>query len=105
MNNWYVMNVPNILAVKEEKKPKEKEERRRKQGEKVKERRKQEKESKEKKEPENNFLNVVYKMFNFLYYLFWGVEEKNSLCPNSFSTMPGNKFHNFAIIRGEPDDD
>ena len=44
-------------------------------------------------------------MFKFLYYLFWGVEEKNSLCPNSFSTMPGNKFHNFAIIRGEPDDD
>ena len=88
------------------KKQEEKEKRRRKQGEKVKERRKQEKESKEKKEPEeNNFLYVVYKMFNFLYYLFWGVEEKNSLCPNSFSTMPGNKFHNFAIIRGEPDDD
>ena len=72
----------------------------------VKERRKQEKESKEKKEPEeNNFLYVVYKMFNFLYNLFWGVEEKNSLCPNSFSAMPGNKFHNFAIIRGEPDED
>ena len=86
-------------------KQKEKEERKRKQGEKVKERRKQEKESKEKKEPENNFLNVVYKMFYFLYYLFWGVEEKNSLCPNSFGAMPGNKFHNFAIIRGEPDDD
>jgi len=44
-------------------------------------------------------------MFNFLYNLFWGVEEKNSLCPNSFSAMPGNKFHNFAIIRGEPDED
>ena len=44
-------------------------------------------------------------MFYFLYYLFWGVEEKNSLCPNSFSAMPGNKFHNFAIIRGEPDED
>ena len=93
-------------VVKEKRKQGEKEKERRKQGEKIKERRKQEKESKEKKEPEeNNFLNVVYKMFNFLYYLFWGVEEKKSLCPNSFSTMPGNKFHNFAIIRGEPDDD
>ena len=69
-------------------------------------RRKERKTEKEEKEPEeNNFLYVVYKMFNFLYNLFWGVEEKNSLCPNSFSAMPGNKFHNFAIIRGEPDDD
>ena len=43
-------------------------------------------------------------MLTYLYSLIWGVKETNSLCPNSFSTMPSNKFHNFAIIRIEPDD-
>lgn len=44
-------------------------------------------------------------MFNFIYNLFWKNPETNSLCPNSFSTMPSNKFHNFAIIRINPDED
>ena len=44
-------------------------------------------------------------MWKYIYFFLWNVEETNSLCPNSFSTMPCSKFHNFAIIRGEPDDD
>ena len=44
-------------------------------------------------------------MLYYLLSLLWGKEEKNSLCPNSFCSMPNGKFHNFAIIRGEPDDD
>ena len=43
-------------------------------------------------------------MFSYLYSLFWG-EETNSLCPNSFNSMPYGKFHNFLIQRVEPDDD
>ena len=43
-------------------------------------------------------------MWNYLYSLIWGIEEKNSLCPNSFSPMPVGKFHNFAIFRVKSDD-
>jgi len=42
-------------------------------------------------------------MLKYLYQLIW-TEETNSLCPNSLSPMPKGKFHNFAIIRIEPDD-
>ena len=44
-------------------------------------------------------------MLNYLYSLIWGVKETNSLCPNSFNSMPSGKFHNFLIQRSEPDDD
>jgi hypothetical protein len=44
-------------------------------------------------------------MFTYLYSLIWGVEETNSLCPNSFNTMPSGKFHNFAIELCDTDDD
>lgn len=45
----------------------------------------------------------MYIMLKYLYQLIWA-EETNSLCPNSFSPMPRGKFHNFAIIRIEPDE-
>ena len=38
-------------------------------------------------------------MLTYLYSLIWGVKETNSLCPNSFNSMPSGKFHNFAIQR------
>ena len=44
-------------------------------------------------------------MLTYLYSLIWGVTETNSLCPNSFNSMPSGKFHNFLIQRSEPDDD
>ena len=44
-------------------------------------------------------------MFKYLLSFIYGYQETNSLCPNSFSLMPEDKFHNFAIKRGEPDDD
>jgi hypothetical protein len=44
-------------------------------------------------------------MLSFLYSFIWNNEEKISLCPNSFSKMPENKFHNYIIIRVEPDED
>ena len=44
-------------------------------------------------------------MLTYLYSFIWGLKETNSLCPNSFNSMPSEKFHNFAIQRGEPDDD
>jgi hypothetical protein len=44
-------------------------------------------------------------MIKYLLSYFWSNEEKISLCPNSFSIMPCNRFHNFAIMRVEPDED
>ena len=46
-------------------------------------------------------------MLTYLYSLIWGVKETNSLCPNSFNSMPSEKFHNFArpedLISVSPD--
>ena len=44
-------------------------------------------------------------MFKYLLSFIYTQPETNSLCPNSFSLMPGDKFHNFAIERVEPDED
>ena len=44
-------------------------------------------------------------MIPFLYSIIWNNEELPTLCPNSFSKMPENRFHNYIIIRVEPDED
>ena len=38
--------------------------------------------------------------------MFWREkEERNSLCPNSLAPMPKYVFHNYAIEKGEHNDD
>ena len=36
---------------------------------------------------------------------FFKVPERNSLCPNSLAPMPKYVFHNYAIEKGEHNDD